>query len=115
MFGDRNYKGGVVAFDKKYKCYKIKYEDDDVEEMNETEVGHHLVSNPNAPLPQPQQPPRVAKSSTCDAATTKSRRSRRSNAPPRSSVSSNYYNPLAAVDEPNGDDDDIIMTTMQPS
>ena len=106
VFGDRNYKGRVVAFDKKHKYYKIKCEDDDVEEMNETEVGRHLVSNPNAPLPQPQQPPRVAKSSTCDAATTKSRRSRRSNAPPLSSVSSNCYNPLAAVDEPNGDDDD---------
>ena len=96
-------------------------EDDDVEEMNETEVGRHLVSNPNAPLPQPQQPPRVAKSSTYDAATTKSRRSRRSNAPPRSSVSSNYYNPLAAVDEPNGDDDDnhdddaTVVTSNQSS
>ena len=106
VFGDRNYRGEVVAFDKRYKYYKIKYEDDDVEEMNENEVGRHLVSNPNAPLPQPQQPPRVAKSSTYTTATTQRRRSRRSQAPTRTSSSSNYYNPLAAIEEPEGENDD---------
>jgi hypothetical protein len=47
VFGDRNYKGKVVSFDPKCQHYKIKYEDDDVEEMNETEVGRHLLADPS--------------------------------------------------------------------
>ena len=115
VFGDRNYKGKVVAFDKKYKYYKIKYEDDDVEEMNETEVGRHLVSNPNAPLPQPHLPPRVAKPSTYTTASTKRGRSRRFQSH-ASSPTLNYYNCLTPTDdsppdEKDNHDDETVVTS----
>ena len=100
VFGDRNYKGKVVSFDSKYGYYKIKYEDDDVEEMNETEVGRHLLADPNAPLPQPQQPPRVAKPSTYAKATTQRRRARRSHATLPPSSTSNYYSRLTPDNDP---------------
>ena len=116
IFGDRNYRGEVVAFDPKYKYYKIKYEDADVEEMmNETEVGRHLVSNPNALLPQPQLPPRVAKQTTYATATTKRGRPRRFQRQV-SPTTSNYYDCLTPTDDSTPDekannDDETVITS----
>ena len=76
-FDDKNYRGEVIAFDTEYGYYKIQYEDGDEEEMNEREVGRYIVSDPSAPIPQPQQFPRVGKPNTFAEATNRRRQSRR--------------------------------------
>ena len=104
-FDDKNYRGEVTAFDNKYGYYKIQYEDGDEQEMNEREVGRYIVSDPSAPIPQPQQPPRVGKPKTFAEATNRRRQSRRKNQSPPISSKANYYDVLSSDEEAeNGND-----------
>ena len=73
--------------------------------MNEREVGRYIVSDPSAPIPQPQQSPRVGKPSTFAEATNRRRHSRRKNHSPQISNKANYYDVLSQEEEAeNGND-----------
>ena len=45
-FDGNPYKGAVISYDSKYKLYKVRYEDEDEEELDSSEVKRYLVEEP---------------------------------------------------------------------
>jgi hypothetical protein len=45
-FDGNTYKGAVISYDSKYKLYKVRYEDEDEEELDSSEVKRYLVEEP---------------------------------------------------------------------
>mmetsp|Transcript_33490 Transcript_33490/g.42767 ORF Transcript_33490/g.42767 Transcript_33490/m.42767 type:complete len:141 (-) Transcript_33490:51-473(-) len=42
-FGKKTYEGEIISYHKEKRCYRIKYEDGDEEEMNADEVKRHML------------------------------------------------------------------------